>query len=198
MSVKNILLQSLEKSAEIHKLQMEEFYPGLGNEGIHESNLIRILIQALQEDCGYRNVVGWSELSFLRRSRLDSGIKLIHKDAVILVEAKRIRQGKTRGTYNSKIALKQIVRDSGRLYDKERCESVVLRSKAASLYRVLIAAVWLSNKPHMQEAYARWMDGSAFHSDWKGDVVAETPEIWKGKSSSLKLLIAISEVEKFK
>jgi len=173
---------------------MNEYYPGKDNGGIHEFNHVLTFIEALQNLSGYDNVFAWTEVQCLhkkrkRPARLDAAIKLKNENVIILLEAKRIRQGKTRGTFNSKIALKSIRKDTKRLIEIDKSDPVVPNSGDTLIYRVMLASMWLSDEINMKDAYDKWKNYEAFDINWKGCVVNES--LSKSAGKHLKLLLAI-------
>ncbi|MDO6678587.1 MULTISPECIES: hypothetical protein [unclassified Shewanella] len=193
-SVVKLLERAVIKCHEIHEHRMSEYFPGKGNGGIHEFNHVLTFIEALQNLSGYDNVVAWTEVQCLhkkrkRSARLDAAIKLKNENIIILLEAKRIRQGKTRGSFNSSIAIKSIRNDTKRLIEIDESEPVVSASKTNAIYRVMLASMWLSDDRNMQDAYEKWKSHDAFDINWKGCVVSES--VSKSTEKHLKLLLAV-------
>lgn len=182
------------KCHEIHEQRMAEYFPGRDNGGIHEFNNVLIFIEALQNLSGYDNVFAWTEVQCLhnkrkRSARLDAAIKLKNEDVIILLEAKRIRQGKTQGSFNSSIAIKSIRKDTKRLIEIDESEPVVSKSNTKKIYRVMLASMWLSNDENMKDAYEKWKSYDAFDINWKGCEVSES--VSKSTEKHLKLLLAV-------
>ena len=180
---------------ETHNNMIRDYFPGKENGGIHEFNLVSIFIESLKRINGFDNVSAWSEVLYLksksnRPARLDAAIKLKDKDSLLLIEAKRIRQGKTKGKLNSKIALKSILKDSKRLSKIDNTEPVILTSNSKKIYKVLLASMWYSEKQHMIDAREKWISKEAFNKDWSNCFVFESKDVCDSEKF-LKILVAI-------
>jgi len=198
-----ILKDANEKALEVHTKMMSDYFPGKGHGGIHEVNLVSIYIESIKQICGYENVSAWLEVQCLkgkkgkkgkknaRPARLDAAIQITTRESIVILEAKRIRQYKTNGKYNSEIALKSISRDSKRLIKIDESESIISKSSAKKVYRVLLSSIWMSDAKNMQEARNKWMSKEAFSDDWELCVVSETKDD-PSSDKHFKLLLAIN------
>jgi len=196
-----LLRNGLATCGQLYKHEMEGFYPRGGL--IDESNLVRLYIEALRSyDNKPSNIYAWTEYLNGHGKRVDAVIKV--NDDLVLLEAKRIKQGSRFGKSNAKIAISSIGKDSARLFtpsfykkmeDNLRNNSVF----SGDIYRVLISAIWLYKDPianvEMNKAKQEWINKKAFSKEWNDCYTAEAACIDLGvsKKSDLSLLIAIAK-----
>ncbi len=202
-----LLRNGLSTCGKLYEQEMTHFYPRDGL--IDETNLVRLYIEALKNDSQHKNskVFAWTEYLNGQGKRIDAVIKV--NDDLVLLEAKRIKQGgrygKRHGKSNAEVAIRSIGEDSTRLFDPDFYEKLEndLRSRqifSGDIYRVLISAIWLyrdqSLNVEMKNAKIDWLKKDAFPSkSWKGAYTAEEANVDPGYSakSDLSLLIAIAK-----
>ena len=155
---------------------------------IHEHNLVTKYLIALEKNLGF-DTVYWNEFPLGDRKRMDAVAYSESKNCLIMIEAKRIRQGSTKGIANYHGAIKQIKNDTLRMMDDKYTKKIINMKPDAKVYRIMLAQIWINKQT--KPAHQEWMNKSIF--SWSGKVsVAETKRINGNDDNELKLLIAIN------
>ena len=209
----------------IHNHMRKVYLPKYPKDGIHEYNFVSHFIEAVKQKSEFKNVSAWTEMRIYEDSkeRLDAAIKLTDEDidkdegkdkcknegkdknsSILIVEAKKIRRGKTRGKFNSIKAHNAILKDAKRLQNMNANNTPIIpKSGCHNVYRVLLASVWYTNidietqtdeTRHLIEARDQWMNRKIFGDGWSNCAVYET-DINKEDREDIekytKLLVAI-------
>ncbi len=214
----------------IHNQMVKDYFPSSKSGGIHESNLVGIFIESVKRTNGFNNVSAWSEVKIFeksknkkpkhkfRASRLDAAIKLKDKDALLLIEAKRFKWGRSRwgknaGKLNSELTINSVRKDSERLLAIDGDEPVIEDSRCKNVYRVLLSVMWCRNdieptpdkeppkkkkkreeqeeqRKGIEEVKEKWIKKEIFNDEWSNCVTFET-KYQEEARKYLKLLVAI-------
>jgi len=200
MNIKERLLEAFYRTAGTYREQMVSFYPTVGSRGIIECNQTHLFLISLREILYPIKMISWLELPFISnlkgRQRVDGAVYIPEHESLILIEAKRIKQGKTRGKLNTDIVFESIKRDANRMKERERIESIRGRIKSpkidqVQISRMVLADMWLNEEENMKQAYRNWLEGRFLPEDWQKGEFGISEEIYPGDSSSYRLLIAI-------
>lgn len=197
-NIETIITATFDQTANIYNEQMNTFYPTIGSRGINEANQILIFLSSFRAIQPAENIATWTEMPFVNeakgRSRLDGLAWLMQENSLILIEAKRIKQGKTIGKLNTEKAKEEIIRDAKRMSDKNRIkfsfQRDVINSKTR-IYRVMLGDIWINKDPKMRESMKGWLNGNIFPSDWKRGTFLSKKIVFPDSDDSYYLLLAM-------
>lgn len=194
--------RAFDLASTIYKKQLNEFYPTVGDRGITEANQVHLFTTALRQVDA--NVYSWLEVPFPTkdnsRARLDGAAFCgdMNSSWLGLIEAKRIKQGCTRGRPNTEIAFEQIAADAERMGEPDRIKTFTerlndVKAEHTRLYRIFLADIWINNDPVMKDAADKWLTGDVFPTDWRTGYFKKSAPIFtfKKDSSVLHTLIAV-------
>ena len=185
MKANHLIKNGFSKMAELYEKSLPIFYPTIESRGIHECNLVHLFLVALRESVNSPPLPTWLELPFVNpedkktnKDRVDGAAFIQKSKTLLLIEAKRIKQGKTNGRFNTEIALSQIFDDANRMGETNRLEKMGKEMIGIDLHikvhRLMIGDIWQNGESHMLEAYEKWQCGEAFPPSWKNG--------WRSKS----------------
>lgn len=188
MCIEEKLRRSLHECGKRYSQDMKVFSP---SKIIHESNLVTKYLHSVEKVFDGK-VVYWTEFSLGRKQRMDAVI-YAEPDIIILVEAKRIRQGKTKGVANYQSAIQQIKSDTTRMSMEKHVNTVNTVSHPINkIFRVMLGQIWVDSVT--QIALEKWMEKEIFPS-WKDSILVDKTDWLSGdENNNLRLLIAISSV----
>lgn len=186
--INSILRSALDKTAADYRYGLKAFYPTVGSRGINEANLVHVFLMGLRASIPDEHVVTWMESPFLKedesgkRDRLDGVAYAVESRLLFLIEAKRIKQGKSQGKLNSEKALEQIRADAERMSDPARIKMFRERLPkgdvdAVRVVRVFLADIWPTADAHMQAALDGWRDRTIFPPDWHAGESLISPNV---------------------
>ena len=197
------LTRTFHRVADSYRRDLSVFWPTVGSRGFTEQNQIHQFCKEAERVLP-SPVATYVEVPFGGRDRLDGLVVNLNEEhpALVLLEAKRIKEG----GYNS--AYSQIAEDVKRMEDKGRVLEICKRIISADhfgvvyIYMACLADVWVGNTKRSAEVVELWCDAAwPLCVGWEdGTFLASGPVYHgmsaRGKDVEYRLLLGIGP-EKF-